>query len=203
MGPITLMLLLGGLSALASGAANLGSAAMAKDAQEKANETNIELQKMANEAQLQQVRETNEFNAAEAEKQRAYETEMSNTAVQRSMADYSAAGLNPLLAVPGGSPVPSGATAQGNVANVGAARVSPASLDLSGVASAVQSMTNFMLTAKFLENSQDRTSIAAAKTQGQINRWTQQSLTDVDRSSLYRSMSSAIKQNGFKGYRYR
>lgn len=195
-------LLIAALFSSLIGAASAGLTAKSnKEAQEKANETNIQLQREANEAQMQQVQMSNEFNAAEAEKQRSWEEQMSNTAVQRSMADYSAAGLNPLLAVPGGAAVPSGSSAQGNVANIGSARVSPAAFDFNGIASAVSSMTNFMLTKKFLENSQDRTSIAAVRAKGQVSRWNQQNVTDVYKSGLYRSMTSAIDRNGYNRYR--
>lgn len=158
MDPLTLILL---ISAVASAGTSIGSAFAQKGAQEEANKTNIELQKLANESQMQQVREVNEFNAAEAQKQRDFEAEMSNTAVQRAMSDYAAAGLNPILAVPGGATVSSGASAQGNVANIGAARVSPAALDLSGVASAIQSMTNYALTMKLLGVKESSVAVSA------------------------------------------
>lgn len=56
-------------------------------------------------------REANAFTAAEAEKQRAWETEMSNTAYQRQVADMRAAGVNPAMAMSSGSgaSTPSGA----------------------------------------------------------------------------------------------
>lgn len=55
-----------------------------------------------------------DFSAAEAEKERAFQTEMANSAYQRAVADLKKAGLNPILAYSqGGASVPSVSAATG------------------------------------------------------------------------------------------
>lgn len=58
----------------------------------------------------------NEFNAQQAQKNRDYQTEMSNTAYQRGVADMQAAGLNPALMFGNGNAAssPSGNMAEGS-----------------------------------------------------------------------------------------
>ena len=57
--------------------------------------------------------QANEFNAMEAQKQRDWEEQMSNTSYQRQVADMRAAGVNPAMAMngSGGASTPSGASA--------------------------------------------------------------------------------------------
>lgn len=75
--------------------------------QNNANNTNIMLQNKAN-----------QFNAKEAEKNRKWQEQMSNTSKQREVTDLKKAGLNRLLASTGGASTPSGGAATGSAAHV-------------------------------------------------------------------------------------
>lgn len=67
--------------------------------------------------QLQSAREAMAFEADQAEMNRQFQTYMSNTAVQRGMADLKKAGINPILAYQYSASSPAGATASGHQAS--------------------------------------------------------------------------------------
>lgn len=73
-----------------------------------------------------------EFSAEQAQLNRDFQKEMSDTAYQRAMADMKAAGLNPkLVAQLGGASTPSGYTASGTAASMSAASLGPVAQVLS------------------------------------------------------------------------
>lgn len=76
-------------------------------------------QREANKTNKQIAMDTNVFNADQAEKNRKFQAEMSNTAYQRQMEDLMKAGINPLLMTGmSGASTPSGSTASGVQAHV-------------------------------------------------------------------------------------
>lgn len=75
-------------------------------------------QKEANEINLQSAREQMAFQERSIQQQENYQTEMSNTAHQREVADLKAAGLNPVLSANAGASTPVGASGSGAMADI-------------------------------------------------------------------------------------
>jgi len=97
-------------------------------------------------AQQGMQRESEEFNAGQAQINRDYQTQMSNTAFQRSRADAMAAGLNPMvLAGMGGASTPSGSTASVGTPSVPMPQTTH---PLAGLGDAVGKAVNGAISAK-------------------------------------------------------
>lgn len=71
----------------------------------------------ANDINMQMWAQQAAYNAKEAEKNRIYQTYMSNTAYQRAVDDLKAAGLNPILAAGAAASSPAGSTASAGLSS--------------------------------------------------------------------------------------
>ena len=107
--------------------------------QREANRTNREIATQATETNVSSARERMAFEKEEAQTLREWQEEMSNTAMQRAVSDMEQAGLNPLLALPGGASTPGGAMGSG--ASAQAATTTVGNELQAGVSSALQAKT--------------------------------------------------------------
>lgn len=86
-------------------------------------------QQSANDTNSQSADRYQQLNAAEAEKNRKWQAQMSNTAAQRAAADLKKAGFNPILAANAGASTPSGGSSSSSAPTANAPTTSTAGLN--------------------------------------------------------------------------
>lgn len=138
--------------------------------QQGAQQTNAQQMAFSERMMQQQM----DFNAAEANKQRVWSQDMSNTAYQRAMSDMRTAGLNPILAAnlggastPGGSSASVSGVSPGTLSNPGAALAS----GVSSAARAGEVFANTKVALQQADKDESQTKLNEA-TQGLTNKQT-------------------------------
>lgn len=128
---------------------------------QQTNASNETIAKDTTRENMQEGQRNRDFQAEQVKAQQGYQTEMSNTAHQREVADLKAAGLNPILSANSGSSTPNGAAASGSQASAVGTTFQNPYRSLEGLSSNV---LGALTAIKGLEKQDAETSLIKAQT---------------------------------------
>lgn len=148
-----------------------------------------------NAMQMAMFQQQMDFNRQEAQTNRDWQAEMSNTAYQRSMADMRAAGLNPILAAGlGGASSPGGA--QGNI-GAGPTLGNPGSAMGAGVSSAAAAGARAIELKAVVEQANQAKTQASLNTEQEKLKKAEEALTqELNTKAKQDTATSAAQQHG-------
>lgn len=143
------------LSGLVSAIGGLIGTGMNAASQHASEQFNAEEAEKARQFSSEEAEKNRQFEAAQAELTRQWQTDMSNTAYQRSMVDMEKAGINPnilssgaLGAATGNASTPQGSQAQTSAASIGAMHYGDMFSGLSNALNAYATIQNQQLIAQ-------------------------------------------------------
>lgn len=171
------------LTGLISGGASLLGSMFSSDTSAQNTQAQIA-------AQQQMQGQTEQFNAQQAQLNRDYQTQMSNTAYQRASQDMQKAGINPAVMFGSGS---AASSPGGSVASVGTPTppVSQSRGALSGLGDAVNRGLDAAVTAK----SFDRMTQEIANLKTQQVKTAAEAATEMQRPELVKAETSTVQQD--------
>lgn len=134
--------------------ASVASGLLGKEGQENTNDANAEINSAQMAFNADQAQKARDYNSAEAQVNREFQKEMSNTQYQRVVEDLNKAGLNPMMAYQrGGAGTPSGGQATATNATAGS---------MIPMGNSYGAGANAAITAAQIANTQAQTKVAEA-----------------------------------------